>query len=87
MQALYQPEGGILASEECIRAHVAAAQAAGAELHEEESVRSWAEDPGSGGVRVVTDRAEYTAGKLILAAGSWMGQLVPPLKVRQQYML
>ena len=40
-QALYQPDAGILASERCIRAHVAAAQARGALLHERETVRSW----------------------------------------------
>ena len=33
MQALYQPDGGILASERCIRAHVACAVKHGAQLH------------------------------------------------------
>ena len=80
-QAVYQPEGGILASERCIRAHVAAAEAAGAELHERETVLSWAEDPSTGGLRVVTDRDSYTANRLIMTAGSWIGELVEPLKV------
>jgi len=40
-QALYQADGGILASERCIRAHVTAAQARGALLHERETVQSW----------------------------------------------
>ena len=44
-QALYQADAGILASERCIRAHVAAAQACGALLHERETVQSWRGPP------------------------------------------
>ena len=40
-QALYQADGGILASERCIRAHLTAAQARGALLHEREIAQSW----------------------------------------------
>ena len=82
-QALFQPQGGILASERCIRAHVAAAQGNGAELRERESVLTWSQDAASGVMRVVTDKGEYTADRLIMTAGAWMGELVKPLQVRQ----
>ncbi len=78
-QALLQPDGGFVASERAIVAHVMLAQAAGAEIHARETVREWGPLPG-GGVRVVTDRATYEAGHLILAAGAWIGDLVPALK-------
>ncbi|HEV8420242.1 MAG TPA: FAD-dependent oxidoreductase, partial [Actinomycetota bacterium] len=52
---VYQPDGGFLASEECILAHDRQAMAAGAELHWREQVLEWGtrED----GVWVRTDRA------------------------------
>ena len=80
---MYQPQGGILASERCILAHVAAAKAVGAELREQESVLTWEEDSGTGVLRVVTDKGAYTADRLIMTAGSWIGELVKPLQVRQ----
>ena len=62
---------------------MAAALARGAELREGETVLSWAEDSSTGSLRVVTDRATYTADRLIMTAGSWIGELVAPLKVRK----
>lgn len=61
-----------------------AAEAKGAELHEQESVISWEEDLSTGGLRIVTDKGEYTADRLVMTAGSWMGELVKPLRVRHQ---
>jgi sarcosine oxidase len=79
-QALYQPQGGILASEKCISAHVDAALATGAELHTEERVLSWQVLP-SGMVEVKTGKGAYQAVKLVLTAGAWMPQIVPQLQV------
>lgn len=76
-RAVYQPEGGFVASERAIVAHVHAAQAEGAEIHAREQVMSWQTSPA--GVTVRTDRGTYNAGRLILAAGAWMGALVPDL--------
>ena len=82
LQALYQPQGGILNSEEGIRAHTRAAQKHGAILHTGERVQRWQVLP-SGKVEVITNKATYTAGRLVLTAGAWMPspELVPELRV------
>jgi sarcosine oxidase len=73
--ALFQPRGGFLLPERCITAHVRGALAAGAEIRARERVLSW--EPVGDGVRVVTERGAYEAGRLVLAAGAWMSALVP----------
>ncbi len=82
LQALFQPQGGILNSEEGIRAHTHAALKHGATLHTGEKVQRWRVLP-SGKVEVITDKATYTAGRLVLTAGAWMpsSELVPELRV------
>jgi sarcosine oxidase len=83
-----QPDGGVLRPEPAILAHLALAQAAGAELRTRESVRAIA--PWAGGVRVKTDRGDIEAGAAIVAAGPWMQRLLPdldlPLRVTRQVM-
>ncbi len=76
--AIFQPEGGFLLPERCIVAFVNSAHASGAEIHAREPVIEWA--PRGDGVRVSTDRAEYTADKLIISAGAWALKLTPFLK-------
>lgn len=73
----YQPDGGFLASEECILAHVRQAMARGAEIHWRERVLDW--ETTQDGVRVRTDRGGYEAGRLVVCAGSWAGQVLPEL--------
>ena len=75
---LFQPDGGFVASERAIVAHAELARAAGAEIHTGESVLDW-EHVAGGGVRVRTTRDSYKAGKLIVSAGAWLGDLVPSL--------
>ena len=75
--AVYQPDGGFLAAERSVVAHVVAAQAAGAEIHARERVLGW--EPDGNGVRVTTDRGTYGAERLVVCAGSWIGKLVPEL--------
>ena len=75
--AVYQPDGGFLVSERCVVAHVVAAQAAGAEIHARERVMAW--EPAVDRVHVTTDRGEYEAGQLVVAAGAWIGKLVAEL--------
>lgn len=75
--ALLQPDGGFVTPERAIVAHVAGAQAAGAEIRARERVLGW--EPAGDGVRVVTDRGRYRAATLIVCAGSWVGKLVPAL--------
>jgi sarcosine oxidase len=74
---VFQPDGGFLASEECILAHVRQAVARGAEIHWRERVVEWGAH--SDGAWVRTDRGRYEAARLILSAGAWMGALVPEL--------
>ena len=78
MMALLQGDGGFLAAERCIEAHVAVARAQGAEVREGERVVEWA--PTASGVRVRTDRGVYEAGALVLTVGAWAGKLLPELE-------
>jgi sarcosine oxidase len=77
-RVLFQPDGGFLASEECIVSHVRQALGRGAEIHWREAVGSW--EPIQDGVAVQTDRARYEADRLVVCAGSWAGKLVPELR-------
>src|SRR6185437_896963 len=76
-RALFQPEGGFIASERAIVAHVALAQARGADIRAREQVLGW--KPLGDGVRVTTERGSYEAGRLVVSAGAWIGQFVAPL--------
>jgi sarcosine oxidase len=76
-RVLFQPEGGFLASEDCIVAHAEQALAHGAELHWREAVLEWG--PLEDGVWVRTDRGRYEAGRMVVSAGSWAGKLMPEL--------
>ena len=76
--ALFQPDGGFLASGKCIEAHARLAQAAGAEIHAHERVLGW--DLVPGGVRVRTVDDDYEADRVIVSAGAWLGELLPSLQ-------
>lgn len=76
--AVLQPDGGFLLPERCIVAHVDNARAEGAEVHIGERVLGW--EPAGGGVRVRTNRGEYEAGRLVVTAGAWAGNLLPRLR-------
>jgi len=75
--ALYQPDGGFLACEQCTIAHVEAAHGAGATVRARERVLDWSET--TDGVRVRTDKGRYAADELVVAAGPWTRELVPDL--------
>jgi len=80
------PLAGFLDPEACINAHITLARNAGAEARFNESLLDWA--PDGDGVRVTTGAGAFTADRLVLAAGSWIGQLVPdlvlPLTIERQ---
>jgi len=78
--ALYQPQGGFVASERAIVAHVIAAQRLGAEIHAREKLLHWEARPGGEGVIVTTAHSRYEAASLILTCGAWMADVVPVLK-------
>jgi sarcosine oxidase len=68
-QVVFQPDGGFLAPERSIVAHVQGALARGAVLRARERVLEW--DETVNGVRVVTDRRTVEAERLVLTAGAW----------------
>jgi sarcosine oxidase len=89
-RAVFQPQGGLLASERAIVAHVNAAISHGADIHARERVLGWEARPGGEGVVVMTDRARYEAGRLVLTAGAWIGELAPvakPLAIPERQVL
>ena len=79
-RGVFQAEGGLVASERAVVAHVRAAQAHGADIRAREKVLEWSVGPGRDGVVVQTDKGRYEAERLVLAAGAWMGDLAPLLK-------
>lgn len=83
-----EPRAGVLAPEDAIETMLAEAAGCGAELRYDEPVLSW--EPAGDGVVVGTARREYTARRLVLAAGAWMAGALPgiglPLTVRRQVM-
>lgn len=82
MQAMYQPQGGIIASELCIAAHIQAAKARVADFHSNEKVTTWHVNEASGIVTVKTAKGSYTTRKLVLTAGAWIPDICPELKVK-----
>jgi sarcosine oxidase len=76
--ALWQPDGGFVASERAIYTHAGLAMKHGAELRFNEPILSW-KPTKDGGLEVKTERTTYTAGHLVLSSGAWMPELVPEL--------
>jgi sarcosine oxidase len=74
---ILEKDAGFLHVEECVRAHLEAARALGAELRAEERVVSWRAT--AAGVEVQTTRATCTAGRLIITAGAWAGRVLAEL--------
>lgn len=82
-----EQSAGILAVEECVRAHLDDAVSTGrVELHSEEPVIEWRETGSV--VEVRTARHTYTAGQLVVCAGAWanrtLATLGVPLRVMRQ---
>lgn len=67
-------DSGFLRPEECVCAHLAQAERAGAEIHRDERALEFR---GSAtGISVRTNRATYNAATLIVAAGAWLPELL-----------
>jgi sarcosine oxidase len=77
LQALFQPDGGVLLAERCVAAHATLAMASGARVLTDERALAWT--PQGTGFQVVTDRGSYQAAALVLTAGPWMVDLMPEL--------
>jgi sarcosine oxidase len=77
--AVLEKRAGILFPEECIRAHLTGAAVRGAEIRFEEVVETIV--PSGGGIEVKTSKGRYLAGKVIVSAGAWVGELLPELRL------
>ncbi|MFN3285709.1 MAG: N-methyl-L-tryptophan oxidase [bacterium] len=73
-QALYEPRAGILFPEACVRAHQELAASHGAQLRFHTRLLDW--DSDGSRVRVRTEGGTEEAGRLVLAAGAWMPEVV-----------
>ncbi len=85
--AVHETNAGYLFPEECIRAQLARASHAGAELKFEESVLTWSAEGDC--VEVRTGKGSYSAGHLVITAGPWASQAldgIVPLRVTRQVM-
>lgn len=74
-QAYYEPSGGVLSAEDCVRSHLELAKRNGAELRLNERMIKY-KDTGSG-VTVETNKGVYEVGTLIVAAGPWLKGILP----------
>ena len=83
---VFQPDGGFIAVEAAMAAMIDQARAAGAEVWSDTAVQSVKST--NGGVRVETSQGPVEARTVVVAAGPWIGQLVPrlPLRVTRQVM-
>jgi len=72
----FEPDAGFVRPEACVRVQLELAAQHGATLHRNE--RALAFDANDGGVVVTTDRDNYAADRLIVAAGPWLPEFVGP---------
>ena len=68
----YENEAGFLRPENCVTAQLELARKYGAEIHFNEPVLSYGENENE----IVTEKGKYQAGKIIISAGPWVGELL-----------
>jgi len=71
----FEPTGGFLHPESCIKAQLDEARRLGATIRTGEIVLSV--KPSASGVTVTTTQATYAAGKVVIGAGAWLPKLLP----------
>lgn len=76
--ALLDPQGGYLRPEAAVMGHLKLAMADGAVLHLGEKITAL--DVDADGVTIVSESGRYNVGKVVIATGSWIGELVPRLR-------
>lgn len=79
-EGYYEPAAGFVRPERCVEAQLSLARSGGADLRLGERVTSY-HDEGSA-VTVTTSDGVYRAEKLVVAAGPWVGDLLPDLRPR-----
>ena len=75
--AIWDPGAGICYPERNVRAHADAAQRLGADIYPHTMVTDI--DPGPESVLVRTPTVEFRAAQVVVAAGGWLGSLIPGL--------
>ncbi|MBB3387792.1 sarcosine oxidase [Rhizobium sp. BK275] len=75
---LLDPQGGYLRPEAAVMGYLRLAVEDGAVLHFGEKVT--AIEPDDAGVTITSETGRYHAGKIVVATGSWIAELVPQLK-------
>ncbi|XOV87702.1 MAG: N-methyl-L-tryptophan oxidase [Pseudomonadota bacterium] len=76
--AIFDPSGGILFVEDCVRTAMAEAVKAGASVQIPERMLNWHAGP-TGRLIVETDRGRYTADRLVITPGPFARQALPEL--------
>lgn len=83
---VFEKDAGFLLPEKSIAAMARLAESSGCRILTDQCVLEWSAD--SAGVTVKTQRATYSAAKLIVTAGPWLPKIVPqlgvPLRVERQ---
>jgi len=74
-QGYFEPGAGFLRPEACVETQIARAQQLGARVFTSETVLALSQK--AGGVDVTTNKATYSAAKVILTAGPWIAKLLP----------
>jgi len=72
---VYEPDGGYLLVEDCVRGWATQARSAGADLRWGAAVVDW--DKHDGGFQVVWGEERFTCARLVLCPGAWAPQLLP----------
>jgi sarcosine oxidase len=80
--AVYEDAAGVLFPEACIAAHLRLAEQHGATLRHAEPVESLEATPAD--VTVRTAKGSYTAGRLVLTLGAWLGKLLADIPVKAE---
>ncbi len=75
-RALYEPSGGFVRPESCVRVQLALAALLGAQVRRYETFLRYDIDA-RGLVQVQTDCGLYTADRLVLSMGAWVGSAMP----------
>ncbi|HQQ97842.1 MAG TPA: N-methyl-L-tryptophan oxidase [Cyclobacteriaceae bacterium] len=75
---IFEPDAGFMTPERTILTYTEEAIRLGATVQTKESVQSWKQEGNQ--IRVITDKGEYTADKLIITAGGWAPYMIPQLK-------
>lgn len=89
--AVFEPAGGFLYVEDCVRSHVELATRNGAVVQTDEAVLDWSSDGNC--VRVVTESQTCEAASLVLTPGAWAAHIphladcLPPIEVRRKPLL